>query len=67
MEHIPKILLTPLEGGSEGNVPDVNILYPEYYKYLNWNLETGKPSEEVIKELGLEELLQFLTLFYLYY
>ena len=59
MEYIPKILLTPLEGGSEGNVPDVDILYPEYYKYLKWNLETGKPTEEVIKELGLEDYSNF--------
>jgi aldehyde:ferredoxin oxidoreductase len=59
MEHIPKILLTPLEGGSEGNVPDVNILYPEFYKYLKWNFETGKPSDEAIKELGLEEYSNF--------
>ncbi|TFG18736.1 MAG: hypothetical protein EU530_08315, partial [Promethearchaeota archaeon] len=59
MEHIPKILLTPLEGGSEGNVPDVNVLYPEFYKYLDWNPETGKPSKEVIKELELEDYSNF--------
>ena len=59
MEHIPKILLTPLEGGTEGAVPDTNILYTEFYKHLKWNPETGKPSEEVIKELELEEYSNF--------
>ena len=55
MEHIPKIFLTPLEGGTEGAVPDINILYPEFYKYLDWDLDTGKPSKKVIKELVLED------------
>ncbi|MHA1451248.1 MAG: aldehyde ferredoxin oxidoreductase family protein [Promethearchaeota archaeon] len=59
MEYIPKILLTPLEGGTEGAVPDTNILYSEFYKYLNWNTETGKPSEDVIKELGMENYSNF--------
>ncbi len=59
MEHIPKILLTPLGGGQEGAVPDTNILFTEFYKYLDWDLETGKPSDEIIKELGLEEYSNF--------
>jgi aldehyde:ferredoxin oxidoreductase len=59
MEHIPKILLTPLEGGTEGAVPDTIVLYREFYKHLNWDPETGKPSDEVIKELGLEEYSSF--------
>ena len=59
MERMPKILLTPLEGGTEGAVPDTHLLFSEYYKYLNWNAVTGKPSEKVIRELGLEEFSNF--------
>jgi len=55
-EKIPKILLTPLPtSGNDGNVPDVDLLYREFYAYQEWDPATGWPSEEKIKRLGLEE------------
>lgn len=59
MEYIPKILVTPLEGGTEGAVPDTNLLFSEYYKYLNWDPKTGRPMDSLIKELGIEEYANF--------
>ena len=57
-ERIPKILLTPLEeSGSEGNVPDVEMLFSEFYKYLEWDPMTGMPSQEKITALGLQEFI----------
>lgn len=43
-----------------GALKDVTI-YPEiqvreYFKFVDWDYETGKPSEEKLRELGLEDL-----------
>lgn len=54
-EHIPKILLEPLpESGSEGQVPDVATLFSEFYSYMEWDKESGKPRDDKMKRLGLE-------------
>lgn len=59
-EHIPKILLTPLpESGHEGNVPDYEFLKSEFYKYEEWEKETGMPSREKLERLGLIEYAKF--------
>ncbi|MCP4760592.1 MAG: aldehyde ferredoxin oxidoreductase family protein [archaeon] len=54
-EKIPKILLTPLEGGTEGKVPDMDKLMGEFYKYEQWDPVTGMPSAEKIERLSLSE------------
>jgi aldehyde:ferredoxin oxidoreductase len=55
-EHIPKILLTPLpESGQAGNVPDFESLKTTFYKFLQWDLITGKPSVKKVEELGLQK------------
>ncbi|MHA1870961.1 MAG: aldehyde ferredoxin oxidoreductase family protein, partial [Promethearchaeota archaeon] len=60
-EHIPKILITPLpEGGTEGNVPDVDLLFSEFYKYERWDPTTGIPTDERLKELDLEDFKKYL-------
>jgi aldehyde:ferredoxin oxidoreductase len=59
-EHIPKILLTALpESGQEGNVPDTEMLYREFYKFLDWDPDTGRPSIEKLNQLGLTDFASF--------
>ncbi len=54
--HYPKMMLNVLEGsGHGGKVPDADALLTHYYKYRGWNLETGLPDQQKIKELMLQE------------
>ncbi len=52
-DYIPKILLKPLQGGTEGRVPDFPRQKKEYYEFRKWDA-SGKPSKEKLKELDLE-------------
>ncbi|MEM4472887.1 MAG: aldehyde ferredoxin oxidoreductase family protein [Archaeoglobaceae archaeon] len=51
-DRLPKIVLQPLEGGSGGNVPDVEKQVREYYDFRKWI--NGIPSKEKLRELGLD-------------
>jgi aldehyde:ferredoxin oxidoreductase len=56
-DRLPQILLNPLEdGGSAGKTPNFQQLKEAYYKYRTFDLETGKPSAEKLKSLGLDNL-----------
>ncbi|TFF89840.1 MAG: aldehyde ferredoxin oxidoreductase, partial [Promethearchaeota archaeon] len=64
-EKLPQILLEPLEeGGSAGKSPDFEKLKRIYYEIRDWDIETGYPSEEKLKNLDLEEdfLLKILVM-----
>ncbi len=50
-DTLPKVVLQPVEGGSEGHVPDVKKQVSEYYEYRKW--VDGKPTKEKLEELGL--------------
>lgn len=50
-DTLPEIVLQPVEGGSAGNVPDVQKQVSEYYEYRKW--PDGVPSREKLEELGL--------------
>ena len=52
-DYIPSMLLKPLEGGTEGRVPDFARQKKEYYEFRKWDA-SGKPSKEKLKELDLE-------------
>ncbi|NHI94275.1 MAG: aldehyde ferredoxin oxidoreductase [Candidatus Lokiarchaeota archaeon] len=52
-DMLPKILLTPVEGATEGKVPDFVRQKNEYYDFRKWD-KSGKPSKEKLKELNLE-------------
>jgi aldehyde:ferredoxin oxidoreductase len=55
-ERLPRLLRKALpEGGTEGFVPDVNLLLGEYYEVRDWDLATGKPSQQKLQALGLAE------------
>ncbi|WP_346297651.1 aldehyde ferredoxin oxidoreductase family protein [Geoglobus acetivorans] len=36
-DRLPEIILQPVDGGSEGNVPDVELQLKEYYDFRGWN------------------------------
>jgi aldehyde:ferredoxin oxidoreductase len=56
-DRLPKIVLTPLEGPLEGNVPDLDLQLSEYYAFRKWDPTTGKPSKDKLEELGLGEFI----------
>ncbi|HET91885.1 MAG TPA: aldehyde ferredoxin oxidoreductase [Chloroflexi bacterium] len=53
-DRLPDLLLKPLEGGSEGVVPDVDLLLAGAYAEYGWHPETGRPTEEGLRDLGLD-------------
>jgi aldehyde:ferredoxin oxidoreductase len=53
-DRLPGLLLEPLdEGGTEGAVPDVDVLLSGAYAECGWDPETGIPTEETLGRLGL--------------
>jgi aldehyde:ferredoxin oxidoreductase len=55
-ERIPKLLLVPIQDcGQEGNVPDFPALKSEFYKFMEWDAETGMVSKEKLDRLGLND------------
>jgi aldehyde:ferredoxin oxidoreductase len=53
-DRLPQLLLQPLsEGGTQGHVPDLELMLREYYAARSWDPETGKPSREKLEELEL--------------
>ena len=55
-EQLPEIILHPLDGPTEGYVPDVEEQLQTWYKYRDWDRETGMPSREKLEKLGLDHL-----------
>jgi aldehyde:ferredoxin oxidoreductase len=55
-EALPSILLKPLEGGTNGTVPNLEKQLADWYKYRGWDRETGKPPAAKIDALGLNGL-----------
>jgi aldehyde:ferredoxin oxidoreductase len=52
-DRLPSIILKPLEGGSEGNVPDLDIQKAEYYDERGWD-DKGVPTKEKLKQINLD-------------
>jgi aldehyde:ferredoxin oxidoreductase len=53
-DTLPALLLKPFkEGGTEGNVPNMDVLLKGAYAEFGWNPSTGKPTQKTLKELGL--------------
>ena len=55
-EKLPKIVLKPLEGATEGYVPNVDEHLNKWYSTRGWDRKTGKPPDKRIQELGLGSL-----------
>jgi aldehyde:ferredoxin oxidoreductase len=56
-DRLPRILTRPFStGGSAGKTPDFNKLKESFYKYRDWERDTGIPSKAKLKLLGLDSL-----------
>ncbi len=54
-DRLPELLLKPLDsGGTAGIVPDVRVLLSGAYAEYGWDPQTGKPTQQTLKDLGLE-------------
>jgi aldehyde:ferredoxin oxidoreductase len=54
-EKLPEILLRPLDGPTEGYVPDVDAMLETWYRFRGWSRKTGSPPKERLEKLGLSE------------
>jgi aldehyde:ferredoxin oxidoreductase len=58
-DKLPKALLEPFpDGGSAGFVPDFEGMLSAYYEARGWDMETGKPSQDKLLELRLDDVLK---------
>ena len=56
-DRLPRILTRPFTtGGSAGKSPDFGKLKEYFYKYRDWEKNTGIPSKAKLKFLGLDKL-----------
>lgn len=53
-DQLPALLVSPLsEGGAAGKSPDFKKMLHQFYTFRQWDPETGAPSAEKLKALGL--------------
>lgn len=52
-DRLPDLLLQPLDGGTEGHVPDVETILAGAYDEYGWDAATGRPRPETVAALGL--------------
>jgi aldehyde:ferredoxin oxidoreductase len=58
-DHLPELLLKPLpDGGTQGNVPDLDALLSGAYDEYGWDPQTGIPLQNMVKELQLDSLCE---------
>lgn len=58
-EYFPSLALgnPPLESGPlKGVRIDLELMMDEYFKEMDWDRESGKPSRKKLQELGLEDI-----------
>lgn len=56
--QLPKRILSALPAGPTGGVKiDIAALRDDYFRAMDWEPATGRPSAEKLRELGLEEAL----------
>lgn len=50
---------TPVDGPSKGIAikPHWETMLKNYYRYMGWDTETGKPLPETLRKLGLDDLI----------
>lgn len=57
-DTLPQVLMQPFpDGGSAGYVPPLEEMLEAYYEARGWDEETGKPTPEKLRELGLSEYI----------
>jgi aldehyde:ferredoxin oxidoreductase len=53
--RLPKHLMIELEdGGAAGYVPPLDEMLEAYYEFRDWDDETGRPSRDRLRKLGLD-------------
>jgi aldehyde:ferredoxin oxidoreductase len=58
-DRLPKRLLEPyMLGASAGFEPDIQGMLYAYYEARGWDLETGRPGQEKLIALGLEDVAE---------
>ena len=55
-EKLPELITRPLEGPTEGHVPDIEAQLKKWYEYRGWDRKSGKPPADKLKFLGLADL-----------
>jgi aldehyde:ferredoxin oxidoreductase len=55
-EGLPELVLKPLEGATEGHVPDIEAQLKTWYEYRGWDRKSGKPPKDKLEKLGLGNL-----------
>ncbi len=55
-EKLPELIQRPLEGGTEGHVPDIEEQLETWYRFRGWDRETGRPPKGILEKLGLDDL-----------
>lgn len=55
-EILPELISRPLEGATEGHVPDIDSHLDKWYQTRGWDRKTGKPPTGRLKVLGLGDL-----------
>lgn len=58
IQKLPDIMLTKLDGPTEGNIPNIETQLKEWYHYRKYDFETGKPTQEKLQQLDLHELVE---------
>ncbi len=53
-EKLPLLISKPLEGPTEGHVPDIEEQLTTWYEFRGWDRKSGKPPAEKLKALGLD-------------
>jgi aldehyde:ferredoxin oxidoreductase len=60
-DKLPKALLTPYPddgGGTEGFVPDIEVMLEAYYSHRGWDPVSGMPTPERLHDLNLDFTIQ---------
>ncbi|MFW9908563.1 MAG: aldehyde ferredoxin oxidoreductase family protein [Candidatus Thorarchaeota archaeon] len=52
-EKLPELVLRPLEGSTEGHVPNLEEQLKTWYDFRKWDRKTGRPAKQVLDRLDL--------------
>jgi aldehyde:ferredoxin oxidoreductase len=55
-EILPELITRPLEGATEGHVPDLDEQLDTWYQFRGWDRKTGRPPKDILDKLGLGDL-----------
>jgi aldehyde:ferredoxin oxidoreductase len=57
-DRLPQRMLLPMSNGSNGRRPRMDIFLTEYYRYRDWDWETGKPTAQKLVSLDMPEVAE---------